>query len=120
MGNKINLNLDKNGINLELILYKDIYIKILEKIFSFFFEFEKDFFEFNDVDYITHNFKSDLDKAINCLQIALKDNINEKYFEERNKMIDIYQIKLYRINLEDNIYIDGLIYGNVDLDLIKK
>ena len=36
MGNKINLNLDKNGINLELNLCKDIYIKILEKIFSFF------------------------------------------------------------------------------------
>ena len=120
IGNKINLTLDKNGINLELILYKNIYIKILEKIFSFFFEFEKDFFEFNDVDYITLNFKSDLNKAINCLQSALKNNLNEKFYEEKNKLMDIYKLKLYGINLEDNIYIDGLISCNNDLDFIKK
>ena len=120
MGNNINLTMDKNGINLELNAFKDIYIKILDKIFSFFFEFENDFVEYNDIDYITENFKSDLDKAIYHLQSQLKNNIDEKYFEEKNKMMDIFKLKLYGMNLEDNIYIEGLIYGNVDKEIIKK
>ena len=120
MGNKINLTMDKNGINLEINTFKDIYITILDKIFSFFFEFENDFVEYNDIDYITENFKCDLDKAIYHLQSQLKNNIDEKYFEEKNKMIDIFKLKLYGMNLEDNIYIDGLVYGNIDNETIKK
>ena len=119
MGNKINLTMDKNGINLEIFAFKDIYIKILDKIFSFFFEFENDFIEYNDVDYMTENFKCNLDKAINLLQSQLKNYIDEKYFEEKNKMMDIYKLKLYGTNLEDNIYINGFIYGNMDKDIIK-
>ena len=119
MGNKINLTMDKNGINLEIFAFKDIYIKILDKIFSFFFEFENDFIEYNDVDYMTENFKCNLDKAINLLQSQLKNFIDEKYFEEKNKMMDIYKLKLYGTNLEDNIYINGFIYGNMDKDIIK-
>jgi ferredoxin len=47
MGNEIKLTRDDNGFNLEIKAFKDIYIKILEKIFSFFFEFENDFIEYN-------------------------------------------------------------------------
>ena len=119
MGNKINLTMDKNGINLEIFAFKDIYIKILDKIFSFFFEFENDFIEYNDVDYTTEIFKCNLDKAINLIQSQLKNFIDEKYFEEKNKMMDIYKLKLYGTNLEDNIYINGFIYGNMDKDIIK-
>ena len=119
MGNIINLTMDKNGINLELKAFKDIYIKILEKIFSFFFEFENDFIEYGDVDYISEDFKSDLDKAINCLQSALKEDLNEKYFEGKNYLMDVNKLKLYGFNLEDNIYIESLIYGNMDMNLIK-
>ena len=111
--------MDKNGINLELKAFKDIYIKILEKIFSFFFEFENDFIEYGDVDYISEDFKSDLDKAINCLQSALKEDLNEKYFEGKNYLMDVNKLKLYGFNLEDNIYIESLIYGNMDMNLIK-
>ena len=46
-------------------------------------------------------------------------NVDEKYFEEKNKMMDIYKLKLYGTNLEDNIYINGFIYGNMDKDIIK-
>ena len=119
MGNEIKLTRDDNGFNLEIKAFKGIYIKILEKIFSFFFEFENDFIEYGDVNYTTEYFKSDFDKAIKCLHTALKNDINEKYFEAKNKMMNLFILKLYGMNLEDNLYIDGFIYGNLDLDIIK-
>ena len=120
MGNDIKLTRDENGINLEIKAFKDIYIKILEKIFSFFFNFEKDFIEYNDVNYTTEYFKSDLDKAINCLHCTLKEDVKDNYFQEKNDMFDLFKLKLFGIYLEENIYIDSFIYGNIDKDLIKK
>ena len=120
MGNEINLTRDENGFNLEIKSYKDIYIKILEKIFSFFFEFENDFVEYNDVNYLTEYFKTDFDKAINCLQTALKKEINEKFFEDKNNKMDIFKLKLFGVYLEENIYINAFISGNIDNDFIKK
>ena len=120
MGNEIKLTRDDNGFNLELKAFKDIYIKILEKIFSFFFEFENDFIEYGDVNYTTEYFKNDFDKAIKCLHSALKNDIIEKYFEDKNRMMNLFKLQLYGMNLEDNIHIDGFIYGSLDIDIIKK
>ena len=120
MGNEIKLTRDENGINLEINVFKDIYIKVLEKILSFFFYFENDFFEYADVNYTDEYFKSDLDQAIYFLGLVLKKDIKDKYFQEKNNMFYLFKLKSFGVDLEDNIHIDSFIYGNVDMDMIKK
>jgi len=116
----INLSKDENGLNLEINTYKDIYLKIIKKIFSFIFEFDKNFMEYTNVDYNTNIFKDEISKALSYLKQVIKKDINEIYLKDRNKKFNLNEVKEYADEVGQNIYIDGLLYGYLNYDIIKE
>ena len=115
--NKIILTNDHNGINLELNTYKDIYMKVLRKILKYFFEFDKDFIEYGNVDYFTQKFNSELNQALYCIQEVTKTFFSLKFYEND---YEANNLKLYGNELQDHIYIDSLIYGDIDNNIISE
>ena len=116
----ININNDGNGINLEINTFKDVYLKIIKKIFEFIFEFDKNFIEYTNVDYLSKIYKDELSKAIWYLNQVLKKDNEEKYFKDINSTFNLNNIKTYANEINQNMYIDGLLYGYLDFDIIKE
>ena len=111
---------DDNGFNLEISTYKDVYMLFLEKIFSYIFEFEKNFTQYINVDYNLNTFKDIVSRALWYLKQVIKKEIQEKYFERQNMNFDVKDVKAYVNEISQNIYVDGLLYGVLDVDIIKE
>ena len=116
----INLSKDENGLNLEINTFQDVYLIIIQKIFSFIFEFENNYIEYTNVDYNENIFKDEISQALWYLKQVIKKDINEKYFKDKNKYFNINEIKEYANEIIQNIYIDGLLYGYINYDIIKE
>ena len=115
----INLSKDENGINLEINTYKDVYLIIIKKIFSFIFDYEKYSLEHN-TNYNTNSFKDKICRSLWYLKQVIKKDINEKYFNAIDNIINVVNIKNYGNEINQNMYIDGLLYGFLDFDIIKE
>ena len=111
---------DDNGFNLELNTYKDVYMLFFKKIFSYIFEFGKNFTQYINVDYNLNTFKDILSRALWYLKQVIKKEIQEKYFEKQNMNFDVKDVKAYVNEISQNIYLDGLLYGVIDVDIIKQ
>ena len=114
----INLTNDENGINLEINTFKDVYLKIIKKIFEFFFK--NNFQEILNTDYFFKTFKDDISRAIYHLKQVIKKDIDENYFESINTTFSFNDIQTYANEICQNMYIEGLLYGDLDFDIVKE
>ena len=111
---------DDNGFNLEINTYKDAYMLFFKKIVSYIFEFEKNFTQYINVDYNLNTFKDILSRALWYLKQVIKKEIQEKCFERQNMNFDVKDLIAYVNEISQNIYVDGLLYGAIDVDTIKQ
>ena len=116
----INLSKDENGLNLQINTYKDIYLLVIKKIFSFIFEFDKNIPALIIPDNYSSINDNQISKALSYLKKVIKKEINEKYFQEINKQFNFNDINSYAYEISQNMHIDGFLYGFLDNNLIKE
>ena len=120
--NLIQLTNDENGINIIIHTYKDIYLSVFQKIFEFIFQLEKYFVEYNNVDYSTNERVGLKSNAFYCLYEVLKIHFipkNETLFNKENQNYKIGKFFEFVDDIKNNIFIEGLICGNLNQDIIN-
>ena len=116
-GNDINLDMDENGINIKLSCYKDVYLPIFLKLFTFIYD-RTQIREFTSIDYETKHYRNKQDKANTILGSVVKPDINGNYNKNEQTFVVGSEIINYIGTIAMNSYIEGLLYGDVDDTLI--
>ena len=118
-GNEILANVDENGLNIKVAGYKDVYIKIIRKLFDIIYrstEVDKK----NDYEYESKRYRNLEEKSLNFLGNVLKPNVNGN----ENQFKDFYfnndrLLETMEYNAK-HMYVESLIYGDVEEDVIAE
>ena len=115
--NKIKFNFNENGLFITLISFKDIFLKIIEKIFDFIFN-QQTLIEYNNIDYESAFYKNLKEKSLIYLESVLKENniINFSDFEykENNDNVSVYNVLDFIKNVKENNFINCFVYGKLN------
>ena len=119
-GNEIVANIDESGLNIKVSGYKDVYMKIINDLFSYIFESSGsiDTWIDNEYDYLTKRYRTREEKALNYLGDVLKPMVNPKDSIEQSKRYDNLS-EYFRYNAR-NMYIESLLYGDVDESIVQE
>ncbi len=115
--NKIKFNFNEDGLFITLISFKDVYLKILEKIFDFIFN-QKTLIEYNNIDYESAFYKNLKEKSLIYLESVLKENniinFSDYEYKEKNDNISVYKVLDFIKNIKENNIINCFFYGKLD------
>ena len=120
-GNEIKANIDENGLNIKVVAYKDVYMPIIYKIFSLIIDVDKISLS-KDYDYLSKRYRNLEEKSLNYLGMALKPQVHsiEDDEEESISQYNYDQMMDFFEYCSLNLYMESLVYGDVDEEITKE
>lgn len=117
-GNEIVANIDENGLNIKVSAYKDVYVKIIKKIFQLIYHVgkveRKDSYNFKEKRY-----RSLEEKTLNFLANVLKRDTNGN-FNKGDDVISASALEEFFDYNAQNLYIECLLYGDFDEEIVDE
>ena len=118
-GNEIVANIDESGINIKVAGYKDVYLEIIYKLFSLIIDVEKISLD-EDYDYKRKRYRNINEKALNYLGSVIKPDL--LYIDPEDpapsygsdQLLDFFEYSA------ENMYLEGLVYGDVDDEMTRE
>ena len=117
-GNEVVANIDENGLNIKVSAYKDIYVKIIKKLFQLIYHVGK--IERKDsYNYQEKRYRSLEEKSLNFLANVLKRDTNGN-FNKGDDAISADALEEYFDYNAQHLYLECLLYGDIDEEIVDQ
>ena len=118
-GNEIIMNIDENGINIKVSSYKDVYLAIINKIIDIIYN-KKSVNKDWTFDYESKRYRSIEEKSLNYLGNVIKPDGNGNDNKQFRVHIDDYNVLDFFTYNSQHMYMEALIYGDIDEEMVSQ
>ena len=117
-GNEVVANIDENGLNIKVSGYKDVYIKIIRKLFQLIYNVV-DIDRKSSYNYQEKRYRSLEEKSLNFLANALKPNTLGDY-NKGDYQLDADVLRDYFNYNAKHLYLECLLYGDLNDEIVDE